>query len=196
MSISTYTLYSDAAVETALDAVGGQMMGTQDTELLKQIFVAAGQGNSFASITGEPTDNAALALALQGFPIILSARNITVLTSGAPADIASITVPDWLTRYMPGVGTSSTTSWSRIIAETASGTLASGQFGLYSGSNGSGTLMTTNATNTLPSSAGSTSPIFFTAGAVSANNTIYIRQTANSANAGTISVYLVLLPFL
>ncbi len=45
MSISTYTLYSDAAVETALDAVGGQMMGTQDTELLKQIFVAAGNGS-------------------------------------------------------------------------------------------------------------------------------------------------------
>lgn len=46
MSISTYTLFSDAAVETALDVVGGEMMGTQDTELLKQIFVAAGNQTS------------------------------------------------------------------------------------------------------------------------------------------------------
>ena len=42
--MTTYTLFSDAARDTALDAVGGEMMGTQDTELLKQIFVAAGNG--------------------------------------------------------------------------------------------------------------------------------------------------------
>jgi hypothetical protein len=49
MSISTYTLFSDAAIETALDAVGGEMMGTQDTELLKQIFVAAGNSTGGGS---------------------------------------------------------------------------------------------------------------------------------------------------
>jgi len=192
----SYDLFSDSAKDTALDAIGATIMGSQEVELLKQVFVAAGQGNSFASITGDPEDNAALAEALQGMPIVVSARNITVLTSGAPSDIASITLPAWLTRYMPGVGTSATTCWSRIIAETAAGTLAAGQFGVYSGAGGTGTLMTTGAVTTLPVSAGATSPVQFTAGAVFANNTIYIRQTANSANAGTISVYLVLVPFL
>lgn len=157
---------------------------------------AAPTSSSFAAITGDPTDSVAMALALQGYPIVISAKNITVLTSGAPADIASITLPAWLTRYMPGVGTSTQTCWSRIIAETAGGTLGAGQFGVYSGAGGTGTLMTTSAATVLPSSAGATSPVQFTAGAVFANNTIYIRQTANSANAGTISVYLVLVPFL
>lgn len=40
--MTTYSLFSDAKRDTALTAVGGEMMGTQDTELLKQIFVAAG----------------------------------------------------------------------------------------------------------------------------------------------------------
>jgi lysophospholipase L1-like esterase len=40
--MSTYTLFSDTARDTALTTIGGEMMGTQDTELLKQIFVAAG----------------------------------------------------------------------------------------------------------------------------------------------------------
>jgi hypothetical protein len=59
MSISTYTLYSDAAVETALDAVGGEMMGTQDTELLKQIFVAAGNATGGSMSSGIITPNVA-----------------------------------------------------------------------------------------------------------------------------------------
>jgi hypothetical protein len=52
--MSTYTLYSDLARDTALDAVGGEMMGTQEVELLKQIFVAAGNGvqNAGVVVTG------------------------------------------------------------------------------------------------------------------------------------------------
>jgi hypothetical protein len=55
--MTTYSLFSDAAIETALDAVGGEMMGTQDTELLKQIFVAAGNrsGGSSVSVIGDET---------------------------------------------------------------------------------------------------------------------------------------------
>lgn len=66
--MSTYTLYSDTARDTALDAIGGEMMGTQDTELLKQIFVAAGASAAITSgylavvdgklhISGLPTSN-------------------------------------------------------------------------------------------------------------------------------------------
>jgi hypothetical protein len=193
--MSTYTLFSDTARDTALTTIGGEMMGTQDTELLKQIFVAAGQGNSFESITGEPTDNTALAAYLQGgFPLILSVRNISVLTSGSPSDIASISVPSWISRYMLMLGNSSATAQCRIIQETG-GALNSGTFGVYSGPNASGSLMNTASTANLPSGVGTTAPIVFTATLQTAS-TIYIHQTVNSANAGTVSVYLVLLPFL
>ena len=46
--MSTYLLYSDTAQTTALDSIGAGIMGTQDTELLKQIFVAAGNGGGGA----------------------------------------------------------------------------------------------------------------------------------------------------
>jgi hypothetical protein len=40
----SYNLFSDAAKDTALDAVGGTIMGSVETELLKQVFVAVGNG--------------------------------------------------------------------------------------------------------------------------------------------------------
>jgi len=198
----SYNLFSDAAKDTALDAVGGTIMGSQEVELLKQVFVAAGQGNSFASITGDPADNAELAEYLQGgFPIVISARNITVLTNGAPADIASITLPSWFTRGSLLFATSSAVSSSRVIAETASGTLAGASISLFGSAGGVNAL---NTTQTLPASAGASVGLWTTAtggnifgpSTAYGNDTIYIRQTANSANAGTISVYLVLMPFL
>ena len=57
--MTTYTLFSDAARDTALDAVGGEMMGTQDTELLKQIFVAAGNATGGSMTSGIITPNVA-----------------------------------------------------------------------------------------------------------------------------------------
>lgn len=160
-----------------------------------------GGSASFASLTGDPEDNAALALAFQGFPMVLSAKNITVLTSGAPADIASISLPSWFTRGSLFFSSGGATSSSRIIAETAAGTLAATAVGLFAGPSGASALATAT---TLPSIQGGSSGIFTTAtggnifgpSTAYGNNTIYIRQTANSANAGTISVYLVLMPFL
>jgi hypothetical protein len=40
----SYDLFSDSAKDTALDAVGGTIMGSVETELLKQVFVAVGNG--------------------------------------------------------------------------------------------------------------------------------------------------------
>lgn len=156
---------------------------------------------SFGSLLGDPTDNAALALALQGFPIVLSAKNISVLTSGAPADIASISLPSWFTRGALFFATSSATSTSKVIAETAAGTLAGASIQLFGSA---GAVNPLNTPQTLPTSAGVSVGLWTTAtggnifgpSTVYGNDTIYIRQTANSANAGTISVYLVLMPFL
>ena len=162
-----------------------------------------GGGNaSFGSLTGDPTDNDALALALQGYPIVLSAKNITVLTSGAPADIASISLPSWFTRGCIQFATSGAVSSSRIIMETGAATLGAGAITLFTASNGGGTAISTS--QTLPTTTLTSVGVFVSAtggnvigpSTVYGNNTIYIRQTANSANAGTISVYLVLMPFL
>jgi len=130
-------------------------------------------------------------------PIILSAKNVTVLTSGAPADIASITLPSWLTRWSIPLGSVGNFT-SRVIAETAAGTLGSASFTCYTAASGGGSAVTGAITG--PTAAALGYPINginpSSVAAAFTSNTIYIRQTANSANAGTVSFYLMLLPFL
>lgn len=128
--------------------------------------------------------------------IVLSAKNVTVLTSGAPADIASITLPSWLTRWsIPNHGVGNIQS--RLIAETASGTLAGASFTCYTAASGGGSAVSNAITGPTAAGVGSSiSGIAPTTAAAFTSNTIYIRQTANSANAGTVSFYLMLLPFL
>jgi len=135
-------------------------------------------------------------LGISAVPIILSVKNITVLTSGAPADIASITLPSWLTRWSIPISSVGNIT-SRVIAETASGTLAGASFTCYTAASGGGSSVTANFFG--PTSAGTGAVINGITPATTAaftSNTIYIRQTANSANAGTCSFYLVVFPFL
>jgi hypothetical protein len=124
-------------------------------------------------------------------PFIISFKNVTVLTTGAPADVASVTLPSWCTRYrlaQSGV--------HLCIAESAAGTLAGASFVVRDTAGGGGNPISNtfagpastsvvvapvnSGTSVLPSTAG----------------TIYLHQSANSANAGTISVYLVIVPLL
>lgn len=135
-------------------------------------------------------------LGISAVPIILSMKNVTVLTSGAPADIASITLPSWLTRWaLPNHGVGNIQS--RLIAETASGTLAAASFTCYTAASGGGSAVSNAITGPTAAGLGSSiSGIAPTTAASFTSNTIYIRQTANSANAGTVSFYLMLLPFL
>jgi len=135
-------------------------------------------------------------LGISAVPIILSAKNVAVLTSGAPADIASISVPSWVTRWML-VG-SAVGATSRLIAESAAGSLSAATFGVYDGAGGTGNVVSLGSI-TGPASANLGSLIGAVAVgtvAFSTSSTIYIRQTANSANAGTVSFYLVVFPFL
>ncbi len=171
-------------------------------------LVTGGGAASFATITGSPGDNAALvaALALKlnkegtatlAYPVCVAVRNIPVLTAGAPSDIATIVLPTWLTRWAIMAGTGSANS--RIIAETAVGTLASATFGVYDAANGTGNLMTSSATTSGPTAAGLASALLGSGISVvpsSTSGTIYIRQAANSANAGTVSFYFTLLPII
>jgi hypothetical protein len=129
-------------------------------------------------------------------PITLYVKSVTVLTSATPADIATITIPAGITRWM----LTSAANIGTVIAETASGTLAGGNFVLFDASGGGGNQMSVNPVTFPAGTTGANSRISIngqlatTAQMWSTSNTLYIRQTANSANAGTVSFYLTIWP--
>jgi hypothetical protein len=125
------------------------------------------------------------------FPFVVAFKNVTVLTSGAPADIASVQLPAWCTRWI--------LYWNnptRCIAEAAAGTLAAAVFNVLGVAGGGG--MTLSSISAGPAS----TAVAATGNAPSlgvppqTSNIIYLRQTVNSANAGTISVYALIVPLL
>lgn len=129
-------------------------------------------------------------------PIIVSVKNIAVQTSGSAVDIATIVLPAWLTRYKLGVvGTSGVGGGLAIVGESMAGTLAGAAFVLSDAAGGVGTAYTLSlsgpASTGVSSTAGVQNPT-----SVYTANTIYIRQTANSANAGVVSFYLLIMPLL
>lgn len=126
-------------------------------------------------------------------PIILSVKNVTVLTSGAPADIASISVPAWVTRW--ALRGTSFGAHSALYAEGGSGNFSAASFTVYDGANGSGNAISGAVTGGATAER-MTAVAANTNAPLSTSNTIYIRQTANSANAATASFYLVVFPFL
>jgi len=124
-------------------------------------------------------------------PFMLAIKNVTVLTTGTPADVATVTLPSWCTRYrFTFSGT------SVCIAESAAGTLAGASFAVRDAASGSGSLIVgtitgpTSTSNVVQVTATSTSIVPSTA------QTLYLYQTSNSANAGVISVYLMVMPLL
>ena len=128
-------------------------------------------------------------------PITLYVKNVTVLTTGAPADIATIPIPSGMTRFK-FCGTSAAASTSNAVAETAAGTLAGASFTVYDAASGGGNQISTAFNG--PSSAtgaGQAVPILSNLGTTApSSSTLYIRQTANSANAGTVSFYITIYP--
>lgn len=121
-------------------------------------------------------------------PITLFVKNVTVLTAGVPVDIATITVPAGITRFICILPASLS-----VIAETAAGTLAGAAFVAFTAPGGSGLQMTLGASG--PASAGlKTSGAQNNINNLFATATIYIRQTLNSANAGTCSFYITIFP--
>lgn len=162
------------------------------SDLLPVLDISASAGNKGSNITATELARAILGFAAMT-PIILSVKNVTVLTSGAPADIASISVPAWVTRWTlrgTGIGAS-----SGFYSEAGSGDFSAASFICYDGAGATG-----NAVSNSSVGGGTAQRITSLSGAsgipFSTSNTIYIRQTANSANAATVSFYLVVFPFL
>ena len=144
--------------------------------------------NSAGAISVTP-----ISLGLNDVPITIKIGTFSVLTSGSPADLGSVSVPSWITRFIPVDFAQSRPYCGWGVAETASGTLAAANLLIYDGSGGTGntlgsSLGPTAANQTVPLSGGSLISTFST------SNTIYLRQTTDSLNAGTVSVYITIQP--
>lgn len=131
-------------------------------------------------------------------PLTLYAKSVTVLTAGAPADIATITIPAGVTRWAV-VATSDIDLNPRWlggvgIVETAAATLQDAVFVFRTAAGGGGielgslfTALTTVGTSDVIMS-------FSATVATSSASTITVRQTIASANAGTVSFYITIFP--
>jgi hypothetical protein len=120
-------------------------------------------------------------------PIVVYVKSVPVLTSGSPADIASITIPSAILRWCitPASG-------SIITASRSGGDASAGTFQIFDTAGGAGKQM--GATQAFPSAinkitAGTGSSTDFSTG-----TTIYIRQISNSASSATESFYITLTP--
>jgi hypothetical protein len=122
-------------------------------------------------------------------PIWVAVKSVTILTAATPANLATIVLPAGITRYyIPAA------SAIQCYAETAAGTLAGGTIQLRTATSGGGsqigsTITPPAAVSTMTTTAGSDT-------AVLTGGTVYLYQTGNSANAGTVSVYIKLVPIL
>lgn len=112
---------------------------------------------------------------------------VAVLTAGSPADLGSASVPSWCTRFRV------TRVTTKVV--TAAGTLAAAVIAGFTQAAGAGvpfmagtTMSNLTAVDTWQSTNGAV-----TVGAAStltADTTIFFRQTTNSANAGTVIFYV------
>lgn len=207
MTVSPYA--SEAKISEALTAIGAELIGQTEQQLLQQILVAAatasGAVDPLSLIASQEQAEAGTAndvlmtplrtkeaIVSRGLtPIVIAFKNITVLTTGAPADVASITLPSWLTRWRLAPS-----GMAFCEANTASGTLAGATFQIHAVANGAASAVSSNFLGP----ANTSSIVLVTASGTttlpSNTTTIYLRQTTNSANAGTVSVFLTLLPCL
>jgi hypothetical protein len=136
----------------------------------------------------QPYDPRLVTSATVYHPVIVAMRNVPAPTTGATADVATLALPSWLTRYRISSG------W--LIAETAAGTLASGRWTVRNGPTGTGDALTAAlagpASTAVSVSAGATAAT----AASYTGSTLYLHKTVNPTATGTISIYLEMMPML
>ena len=119
----------------------------------------------------------------------MAVKGVTLLTATTPANLFTIVLPAGITRYFIPAASS-----IQCYAETAAGTLAAGTIQLRTATSGGGSQI--GSTITPPASAGAMTTTAGSDTAVQTATTIYGYQTGNSGNAGTVSVYIKLVPIL
>ncbi len=181
------------AAGNAINGAGGFDTTDGTATLTNKTFNTTGTGNSFA-YGGSTLTGGSASVGTYGsiIPFYVYTKSVTVLTSGAPADLGFITLPASFTRYRVANGTGGAV-FSGVIAETASGTLAAGTFQLWDDAGGTGSQLSASFSG--PTAAGVyVAVIANSSTVVSTTGKIYLRQTVASANAGTVSFYLCIYP--
>lgn len=133
----------------------------------------------------------------QSGAIIIKISSMTVNTAGSPSDIGNITLPAWVNRYanIKPLGVIQIAN-GYIIAETASGTLASAQFEVRTSSGGGGSTLGAFTSGPSATNNAITAVVGGSLTPVETSTTWYVRQTADSANAGTVSLYVLIVPLI
>tara|TARA_R110000868_G_scaffold40556_1_gene139833 strand:- start:2618 stop:3829 length:1212 start_codon:yes stop_codon:yes gene_type:complete len=182
LTLATGTGSGQVIIQTASAVTALTLDSSQNATFTKEVKSTTGLHTATVTGTGASSYGGVGALTFY-------AKSVTILTSGgAGADIATITLPAGFTKYRV------TNSSSLVVyAETASGTLAGASFQVRDTAGGAGTSWTSSPLG--PTAAGlATVAVGNDAAATSTSGTIYIRQTANSANAGTCSFYVTVWP--
>lgn len=171
--------FATGAATTALTLDSSQV-----ATFAKEVKSTTGLHTTTATGTGGVSYN-------NSVPITLGIKSITVLTSGGVGtDVATITIPSGITRYRV-----TNSQNCAIYAETAAGTLGGAGYQVRDASGGGGSTIVNTVTLPAAASTGVSAP-GTDAAAVYTASTLYIRQTANSANTGTVSVYLTITPII
>jgi hypothetical protein len=173
-------------------SLGTISVGSGKTFTASNTLTLTGVDNSTLNIGSGGTLATAAYKPSTAFPMILVVKNVTVLTAGVPADVATISVPAEVVRFGTAMGSNTSSGSVAAVAETASGTLASASFTLFDGAGGTGNTLYGPVVGA--ASAGAMTRGSASVNILSSSSTIYIRQTVNSANAGTISFYITIMP--
>lgn len=185
-------LQGDADGKLITAGGGGAVDLTGDvTSVGAATTIVAPNGLPVTAISKKATDATAC------LPITLYVKDVAVLTSGAPADIATITLPAGITRaaIYAAVDEASVTKTlgSAGIVETASGSLAAAAIYLFDGPAGTGNNVG-SFEYSLGTAGSAATPTFGATSPVVISGPIYVNQQEVSANAGTVSFYITIYP--
>lgn len=174
------------ALETARNINGVAFDGSADITVTAAADTLTGTSGMPVAVMANKSSDATVCL-----PIIVYVKSLTVKTTGTPADIGTITVPSNISRYwLPGAGTG--VYVLHVKTETSSGTLAAASFTIRDQASGAGNALTGSVAG--PGAPSATSVVATNSNLTYTASTLYVYQTASSANAGTCSFYLTIMP--
>lgn len=120
----------------------------------------------------------------EGRTFTVTLRAVPIATTGSPADRASRALPVGITRWRPLRAT--------IICATATGTLGAASAGIFTQAGGVGTAIVPSTAMTPFTGANEVRDLNLgTVNTAIVDQNIFIRQTVNSGNAGTLDVIIV-----
>jgi hypothetical protein len=178
-TLTNCTGYTDANLSTT-------DVTTNNSTSAKHGFVPKLSGNTYDFFGGDGSFRPSPG-------IMLYAKSVSNLTSGAPADLTSIAVPSGITRFRMVGGTGPNT-FNCIVTESQTGNPAAGTIELRDTAGGGGTQILTATGPPNSATPLSTGWVPTSNTVLSTASTIYIRQTVNAAFSAVLSFYILIEP--